>query len=116
MTVIPSKHTFTIWRGATFSESLVVYSDMAGTVPFCNSAHSYTAEMIIRTNPDGEELISVTATVDVPNSTINLSLTPAETADLAWSGAVYDLTITDTTANPDVTNALLYGAIKVQGV
>ena len=112
MTVIPSKHTFTIWRGATFSESLVVYTDMAGTVP--KNLSGCTAKMIIRTSPDGEELISVTATVDASNSTINLTLTPEQTADLAWSGAVYDLTITKTSTG--VTDALLYGAVKVQGV
>lgn len=110
MTVIPDKHTFTIWQGASFDETLVVYTDVAGTQ--VKDLTDYTAEMIIRDKPRGTELISVTYDIDGENGKINLSLTPEQTAAITWKGAVYDLTIT----KDGVTDAILYGAIKVQGV
>lgn len=121
MTVIPDKHTFTIWQGTSFTETLAVYSDAAGTTP--KNLRGYTAEMIIRDKPKGTQLISVTTSVDGPNGKITLSLTPIQTAAITWKGAVYDLTITKS-SNPSgadnaaigTTDALLYGSVKVQGV
>jgi len=186
MTVIPNKHTFTIWQGASFNETLALYTNTAGTTP--KDLTGYTAEMIIRAKPKGAAVTSptgsystgtaslastgvvtgvgtaftpgmvggtftissvgyvitsytnatsitvtnssatvvattnysivynggVTASVDVANSKINLSLTATQTAAITWTGAVYDLTINKTSTG--AIDAILYGAIKVQGV
>ena len=120
MTVIPDKHTFTIWQGASFIETLAIYTDAAGVTP--KDLTGYTASMIIRDKPNGTVLITMTdangkiAFTDRANGKLTLQLTPAETDPTAitWKGAVYDLTITKTSTG--VTDALLYGAIKVQGV
>lgn len=126
MTVIPDKHTFTIWQGTSFTETLAVYSDAAGTTP--KNLRGYTAEMIIRNKPNGTPVSnpasgSVTTYVDGANGKVTLSLTPQQTAAITWKTAVYDLTITKS-SNPSgadsasigTTDALLYGGIKVQGV
>jgi len=112
MTVIPDKHTFTIWQGASFTETLIVYSNAAGTQ--VKDLTGYTAEMIIRDKPRGTQLLTVSNTIDGANGKITLNLTPAQTTAITWKSAVYDLTITKTSTG--VTDALLYGGIRVQGV
>jgi len=116
MTVIPDKHTFTIWQGASFYETLVVYSDAAGTTP--KDLTGYTAEMIIRDKPRGTQLLSVTTSIASPATSgkITLNITATNTAAITWKGAVYDLTSSHTVNSIVVTDALLYGSIKVQGV
>ena len=117
MTTIPDKHTFTIWQGTSFTETLIVYSDAAGTQ--IKNLTGYTAEMIIRNKPGGSPVSNpangqVTCSIDGADGKITLSLTPQQTASITWKGAVYDLTTTKTSTG--ITDALLYGAIKVQGV
>jgi hypothetical protein len=90
----------------------VIYIDAAGTQ--VKNLTGYTAEMIVRDKPNGEEYLTMTYEIDGPNGKLILSLTPEETAAITWKGAVYDLTITKTSTG--VTDAILYGAIKVQGV
>jgi hypothetical protein len=119
MTVIPDKHTFTIWQGTSFYETLVLYNDAAGTQ--VKNLTGYTAEMIVREKPNGEQYIGpdadfeMTYVIDGANGKITLKLSPEQTAGITWKGAVYDLTITSPSPNP-VTDAILYGAVKVQGV
>lgn len=127
MTVIPDKHTFTIWQGTSFYETLVLYKDAAGTE--VKNLLGYTAEMIVREKPNGEQYIGpdadfeMTYVIDGANGKITLKLDPEDTASITWKGAVYDLTITkasNPTGADDValgtTDAILYGAVKVQGV
>ena len=222
MTVIPDKHTFTIWQGATFSEVLTLYESLDKTLPrnfhasisgitatvasnltvtlsvtsgninsklennkryyisssqipaaneiyFTTGAVSagtsytitnlssttgltagsstatikypnYYAEMIIRSKPQADSpngllalrtynhpnynsandaLITLPSNADSMGQII-LNISDTKTATLgtstSWKAAVYDLTITDTSVSPNVTDALLYGGIKVNGV
>lgn len=129
MTIIPDKHTFTIWQGATFYEVLTLYETMDQTSP--RDLTGYTAEMIIRDKPNGAALLTL-ATLENPNRSadctialgtttndqgqIRLQIADTVTKDLgksgSWKTGVYDLTITSN----GVTDALLYGGIKVVGV
>ena len=134
MTVIPDKHTFTIWQGATFNESLTLYQTMDNTQP--RDLTNYKAEMVIRDKPRSSNILLVLATANnqgnyTPSSlyngcsitlptgstnlgTILLQISAEATAAITeWKSAAYDLTIT----SPDnITDALLYGGIKVNGV
>jgi hypothetical protein len=129
MTVIPDKHTFTIWQGATFFEVLTLYETIDRTRP--RNLTGYTAEMIIRQKPNDNTNIYLTlATGNNPNPSsdgcsielpidssstgqIRLKIEANFTKNINWKTAVYDLTITDASG---VTDALLYGGIKVNGV
>jgi len=129
MTVIPDKHTFTIWKGATFFEVLTLYETIDRTQP--RNLTGYTAEMIIRQKPNDDTNIYLTlATGNNPNPSddgcsielpvdssstgqIKLKIEANFTKIINWKTAVYDLTITDASG---VTDALLYGGIKVNGV
>lgn len=125
MTVIPDKHTFTIWKGATFNEVLTLYETMDNTQP--RNLTNYKAEMIIRKQPNDEvnKYLKLT-TGELTNPSDNgcsiqvnssgqiiLQITANITSGLSFKSAVYDLTITSPTG---VTDALLYGGIKVNGV
>jgi hypothetical protein len=131
MTIIPDKHTFTIWKGASFYEVLTLYETMDKSQP--RNLADYNAEMIIRKKPndDSPENIYLTlATPDNPTPADNgcsielptgegddgriiLRIDPSVTQGISWKSAVYDLTITD---SYNRTDALLYGGIKVNGV
>jgi hypothetical protein len=133
MTVIPAKHTFTIWQGATFREILTLYETMDKTQP--RNLANHTAEMIIRKKPNDDSLSNILLTlassgnlrpssngcnISLPTTTeqmgqIILTIDANYTTldHITWKTAVYDLTIRDANQNVD---ALLYGAIKVNGV
>jgi hypothetical protein len=125
MTVIPDKHTFTIWQGATFFEALTLYETSDRTLP--RDLSGYSAEMIIRTKPQGSALLTLSTNnaTTSPGCSITLGSTSEEqgvikllisasaTAAINWKSASYDLTITD---SGGITDALLYGGIKVVGV
>ena len=130
MTVIPDKHTFTIWQGATFNEVLTLYETNDRTMP--RDLSGYTAEMVIRSKPQSPTpLITLNTsnggiTLQYPSATenkgeIRLYISATNTKLVAdgglidWKSAVYDLTITSA-SNPNITEALLYGGIKVNGV
>jgi hypothetical protein len=131
MTLIPAKHTFTIWSGATFFEVLTLYETNDNTTPrdFCSTSGStrtvvYTAEMIIREKPQGSPLFTLSSAngriifpTEIENiGQIRLLISDTDTAGLDWNSGVYDLTITKTNETPHITEALLYGGIKVAGV
>jgi hypothetical protein len=131
MTVMPDKHTFAIWRDATFFEVLTLYETMDKTQP--RDLTNYKAEMIIKKKPNdnsSNNIYLTLATANNPNPSSNgcsillptdlpsrgqirLTITSDITAAINWNAAVYDLTIT---APDGVKDALLYGGIKVNGV
>ena len=128
MTVIPDKHTLTIGQGATFFEVLTLYETMNQSSP--RDLTDFSAEMIIRDKPKSENTYLTLATTNNPAPSddgcsitlqrddalgrIELKISAEATAIIPWKSAVYDLTITDT--QNGVTDALLYGGIKVNGV
>lgn len=134
MTVIPAKHTFTIWQGATFYEALTLYQTMDKTQP--RDLTGYTATMIIRDKPNSDNIYLTLATSGSVTSSPGCSITlqpggvtglirlqilaantelgPASENKINWKSAVYDLTLTETSTGK--TDALLYGGIKVNGV
>jgi len=117
MTLIPNKHTFVIWQGATFLEILTLYSTMDTSTP--RDLTNYSAEMIIRDKPQGTQLLALTTAngrIIMPTNTpgqIQLKISATDTAAITWKTGVYDLTIT---SSAGVTDALLYGGIKINGV
>jgi hypothetical protein len=138
MTVIPDKHTFTIWQGATFYEVLTLFDSMDRTQP--RDLTGYAAEMIIRDKPQGTPLLTLSTianggsitngihpsdagcsiTLGSSSSTgtkgkITLKITASATTPLPWKSGVYDLTISEASGTGN-TDALLYGGIKVNGV
>ena len=127
MTIIPDKHTFTIWQGSTFFEVLTLYETLDQSQP--RDLSNYTAEMVIRDKPNSSNIYLTLATDENSSKTngcsitlpigssnlgqIQLQITPQVTKNITWKSAVYDLTIT---SSDGVTDALLYGGIKVNGV
>jgi len=216
MTVIPDKHTFTIWQGATFFEVLTLYETMdktsprdfvtstsvnnltvsttansttatlntttglvanelysisSATIPAANNIYfkaenpvsttitlsssngvttsvnpgiatikrrtlGYAAEMLIRNKPQGTVLHALRTEnhpdYEAGDSLIILPIEPSVMGQIqliiadsvtktfgsssSWKTGVYDLTITNIAKTPNVTDALLYGGIKVNGV
>ena len=135
MTVIPDKYTFTIWQGATFNEVLTLYETSDRSMP--RDLTDYSAEMVIRKKPndDTPSNIYLTLSTDAGVTDEGCSITlqritntvPAtgqielmihadytDLTSIPWKSGVYDLTITNTVSG--VTEALLYGGIKVNGV
>ena len=142
MTVIPAKHTFTIWQGATFYEALTLYETMDQTQP--RNLTGFTATMIIRDKPnsdniyltlaspgalapDGTTIVTsnqgcsitlqegnVTGLIKLRIDAKNTELGPKSANKIDWKSAVYDLTLRETSTGK--TDALLYGGIKVNGV
>jgi hypothetical protein len=131
MTIIPDKHTFTIWKGASFYEVLTLFETMDKTQP--RDLTNYSAELIIRKKPNDDTPSNIYLTlatlnnptpsdngcsIDLPTGSNNLGriilkIDPDVTKNISWKSAVYDLTITD---SQNRTDALLYGGIKVNGV
>ena len=61
MTLIPAKHTFTIWQASTFFEVLTLYETSNTSLPrnFYPSAGEtpdYSAEMVIRDKPQSSNI------------------------------------------------------------
>ena len=90
-------HHFVIEQGATFGQVLTL-KNSAGTV--INLTGYSSAEMDLRENPESSTVI---ATFTTANSrvalggsagTVTLSMTAADTANLATGDGVYDLEIT----------------------
>lgn len=89
---------------------------------------AYSAEMIIRDKPQGTARLTLATaggtpstgcSITFPDSTatkgkIELKIDASATTGITWKTGVYDLTITNTSTS--VTDALLYGGIKVNGV
>lgn len=108
------------------SSSGVTTGTAAATITSRTAA--YSAEMIIRDKPQGTQRIKLATAGGSPSTgcsitfsdspatkgRIVLEITASATAALTWKTGVYDLTITKTSTG--VTDALLYGGIKVNGV
>lgn len=138
MTLIPAKHTFTIWQASTFFEVLTLYETSDTSLPKNfypngNETPDYSAEMIIRNKPQSATLYwslnsdpahngnTDYAGIVFPSGESNLGkiqliINDADTADFDWKAGVYDLTITHMESGTSITDTLLYGGIKVLGV
>lgn len=139
MTLIPAKHTFTIWQGSTFYEVLTLYLTSDRTQPrdfYSRDTESptllFSAEMVIRDKPKGDPLLingddAILSTgnerIVFPSEEENIGkiyliISDDDTATIDWKTGVYDLTITKlaTETDPHFTDTLLYGGIKVLGV
>lgn len=109
------KHTFTIWRGATFHES-VVYNEADGITPV--PLVGATATMPIKNKPNGTVLLTPSTTngmitIDTTNGQIDLIIDATVTQTITWSNGTYTLFLKLATGDVD---ALLWGAIRVLGV
>lgn len=114
--ILPEKHNFNIWKGATFRTKLTLYTDAGQTV---RDLSGYSGELVIRDKPEGAALLTLNTNnggiiLGDEAGTIELIISAEDTADIAWQTAVYDLTITAGSGGD--TDALLFGGFTAQGV
>lgn len=117
MSILPDRANFKIWRGATFRKRLTIY-ESDGTTP--RDLTDYTAELIIRDEPDGTPLLTLTTENDGivitgASGVIDLIISASESANIDWNVGVYDLTITSGDVGGD-TDALLFGTFSASGI
>lgn len=105
MTVIPSKHTFTIWKGGTFYERIVLFSDSARTTP--RNLSGFTSKLRIK--PKDSSAIEINGVVTAASGLIEFTYSAASTSSLTWKGATYEMSLTSG-GNTDI---LLFGTVKV---
>jgi len=116
MSFLPEQHNFAIWKGATFRATITLYTDEGITL---RDLSSHTAELIIRDEPGGTPLVSLTTenggiTLGGAQGTINLYISATASASITWVSAVYDLTVAAGSGGD--TDALLYGGFSAQGI
>lgn len=117
MSFLPEQHNFAIWKGATFRTTITLYTDAGVTL---RDLTDCTSELIIRDEPGGTPLLTLTTendriTLGGAAGTIELYISAEDTADINWTSAVYDLTVTAGGVGGD-TDALLYGGFTAQGI
>jgi acetolactate synthase regulatory subunit len=109
----PGTYNFSYYRGDTYQ--FVVRPKNANGTTFELDAYSGNAVFTIA-NRRGSGAVQViaTATVDAANDIVTCTITPEQGRQL-FSGTsyVYDVQITNVTANPDVVFTLLTGSITV---
>lgn len=116
MALEPARHSFTIWKGATFRKTLTLRQGDTGSDP--QDLTGYSAAMPILDAPEGLTLMSLTTTnggivLGGALGTIQLVISATVTAAITWESGVYELLIT---APASDTDALLYGGMKVKGI
>jgi hypothetical protein len=115
MTLIPDSYDFTVWRGASFYESLVVYTD-SGTTP--RDLSTCSISMVIRRKPKGDILYTLNTSngkIIITNATggaFNLTINNTDTDGFKWKSGYYDIIITDSGNN--VVDAILHGNVMVK--
>lgn len=116
MSFLPVKYNFTIWKGATFSKRLTLYTGEQGSA--ARDLTGYTALLEIKDKPEGAVLM----TLNTANSrivlggatgNIDLLISATDTGTINWQGGVYDLTIQ---SGAGVVDAILTGGFTVRGV
>lgn len=117
MSLMPDRYDFTIWRGATFRNTLTLYTAESTTSP-PRDLTGYTALLEIYDQPQGNLLVSLTDTDGITlgddAGTIELYLSASDTDTLTWEAGVYELSIT--APGPGDTDILLFGHFKVKGL
>lgn len=114
---LPGREKFYAWKGATFRSRITVYESDSTTD--ARDLTDYTAELIIRDEPEGTILLSLTTenggiTLGGVDGTLDLFIDAVDTQDIDWKVGVYDLTITG--GDDDDTDALLFGNFVVEGI
>ncbi len=111
MSLVPAKHNFTIYQGATFYKR--IYFKVDGVI---QDVTGYAASLVIKDKPKGTILLTIDTSgnggIDLGDAegTIDLTIDAADTKDLAWTSGVYELFVTDLVPHTDV---LLTGGFKV---
>jgi hypothetical protein len=117
MSLLPGKHNFVIWQGATFKKRINLFTDANAEVPW--NLTGYSALLEIRPEPKSTTVLFTLSTannrIDLgdTNGTIDLLIDDTDTAELPWTAGVYDLTIT---SSGGITDPLLFGGFAVRGV
>ena len=123
--MIPTKYDFTIWKGGTWSITVLAEDAAAGDVDF--SADYTGMRMQIRRswkssteNYSGSPLLELTTengriAVAGDGSSITLTISAADTASIAFNSGSYDLELVNTDETPTVVDKLLYGTVTVMG-
>jgi hypothetical protein len=114
MTLIPDTYDFTIWQGASFYETLTVYSDAGTTI---RNLSNCTVTMNVTKQPKGDLLIALSTsngkiTLDGPNGIIRLALSASDTSNIQWKRGYYEISIVDNGNN--ITDIIMYGNITVE--
>lgn len=117
MSLLPDKHNFKAWAGATFRVRITLFADEGDTL---RDLAGYSAELVIRDKPQGTPFHTLSTTnggiilEDEGQGTVDLFISDSDTASFTWKTGVYDLTITNDTSGD--TDALLYGGFSVLGI
>ena len=113
MTLIPDKYNFSIWRGATFYETLTIYN--GSTVRDLTNS---SVTMTITKQPKGDILYGPLTsnptngiTLDASKGIIYVSIEASATSNFLWKSGYYELSITDNLNN--VVDVILHGNIEV---
>src|SRR3954468_14145242 len=114
MSLLPAKHTFTAWRGATFSKTLTYRDGDHSSAP--KDLTGYTGSFIIR-DTSGVTLLTLNTTnggvvLGGSAGTIFITIDEAVTATLPWTSGVHELRLT----GDGDTEALLYGKFVIRGI
>jgi hypothetical protein len=115
MSLQPARQNFRIWKGATFEERIIYYTDAGQTR---RDLTGYSADLTIRDEPNGTPLLVLNTTnggitLGGVNGSIDLLISGTATALIDWTAGVYDLILTAPTGK---TYALLWGAFGVRGI
>ncbi len=109
----PGTYNFSYYRGDTYE--FIIRPKNANGTTFALDAYSGNANFTIanRRGSTGTQ-VAATATIDTANDIVTCTINPTQGRELvAGTTYVYDVQITNTTANPDVIFTLLTGSITV---
>lgn len=112
--LLPDRHNFTMWRGATFRSHLTMYADDSETVP--RNLTGCSATLVVKDAPSGTVLFTLTSsgdgiTLGGTAGTIDLYISASDTEGYAWTNAFYELFLIESNGDKD---ALLYGGLSIK--
>lgn len=111
MSLIPARHNFTIYQGATFYKR--IFFEVEGAV---QDLTEYSAELVIKDEPKGTVLLTLESggvggiTLGGKEGTIDLKIEESVTEEIAWVSGIYELRLEDFIGRVDV---LMRGGFKV---
>lgn len=111
MSLVPARHNFTIYQGATFYKR-IFYQVEGLPVDLSNSE----AWLVLKNEPSGTKLFEITSkgegiTLGGITGTIDIRINAVDTSTFTWTSAVYEFFVRDIGVNR--TDVILRGGFKV---